>query len=196
MGGIAAGTCYFQVKESDFIITWQLEGAPVLRHDSNDYSSKVVGRHTSTIGENGRVAELSIADITFEDSGTYTCAKSYLVEGLPEEYKWILHVQGNYDFSVCPFDQLNLIYKCLLFICMEHSVLLMFNSQLINITWWSIIFKESYIHKVSSRDNVSLFYTVQVIMWTTSWQIKVKAWQTSLHLYTFHSYDSNEQLNC
>ncbi|PIK51671.1 hypothetical protein BSL78_11433 [Apostichopus japonicus] len=100
LGGIAAGTCYFEVKKSDFIITWQLEGAPVLRHDSNDYSSKVVGRHNSTIGENGRVAELSIADITFEDSGTYTCAKSYLVEGLPEEYKWILHVQVEADVDL------------------------------------------------------------------------------------------------
>lgn len=91
-------------------------------HDSNDYSSKVVGLHNSTISEYGRVAELSIVDITFEDSGSYTCAKSYIIEGLTEEYKWILHVQGNYDISVCPSDQLNLIYKCLLFICMKHSV--------------------------------------------------------------------------
>ncbi|PIK36090.1 hypothetical protein BSL78_27075 [Apostichopus japonicus] len=120
LGGIAAGTCYFEVKESAFIITWQLEGAPVLRHDSNDYSSKVVGRHTSTIGENGRVAELSIADITFEDSGTYTCAKSYLVEGLPEEYKWILHVQGKPEIEQknIPVESENdVVAEC----CLQYS---------------------------------------------------------------------------
>ncbi|XP_071843630.1 uncharacterized protein [Apostichopus japonicus] len=120
LGGIAAGTCYFEVKESDFIITWQLEGAPVFRHDSNDYSSKVVGRHTSTIGENGRVAELSIADITFEDSGTYTCAKSYLVEGLPEEYKWILHVQGKPEIEQknIPVESENdVVAEC----CLQYS---------------------------------------------------------------------------